>query len=590
VILLDNSFSMGLEGRFARAVAAVRERVERLGPEDRVTLIVFSDRASIVAESSADHEELGVLLGELAAAGRATRFTPPLKLARKVLLDSRLPARELLLVTDFQRVGWERGEDLRLPPGTEVSWADLGTAGAPVPQNMAIAGAILERSRDGDRERIQVQARVTRRGGESEARTGVRLEMDGRELGRRETVLEPDASTLVAFEPFSLPPGVARGRLVLDGDQLAADNEFFFVLSRAQALPVVLLDETRSSGPRSGFYVEQALRLGREPLMEIERRSAGSLSDADLARAAVVVASDVALDAGPARRLREFVERGGGLLVGLGSRSEETQVALAEAGLVAAAESGVSAEPGSRIARIASLERAHPGLEVFAGPRSGDFGTARFFRYRRMRAADDDRVLARFDDGAPALIERTVGKGRVLVLASTLDTYWNDFALQPVFLPFLHQAVKSLAGFRPPAPWHTVGSVLDLAAAPGLLEPGAEGALTISTPSGRELAAGDVLELEEPGFYVLRRDDEEAGVLAVNVDVRESDLTAVDPEELAAALRAAGDADAIERAAVEASPVEREASQGLWRYLVLAALALLVAEVFVANRLSAAGA
>ena len=30
-------------------------------------------------------------------------------------------------------------------------------------------------------------------------------------------------------------------------------------------------------------------------------------------------------------------------------------------------------------------------------------------------------VLARFDDGAPALIERRVGSGRVLIWASSLD-------------------------------------------------------------------------------------------------------------------------------------------------------------------------
>ena len=42
-------------------------------------------------------------------------------------------------------------------------------------------------------------------------------------------------------------------------------------------------------------------------------------------------------------------------------------------------------------------------------------------------------------------------------------------------------------------------------------------------------------------------------------------------------------------AAVEQTPSERESMQGLWRYLVLAVLLLLVAEVFVANRLSTAG-
>jgi hypothetical protein len=488
-------------------------------------------------------------------------------------------------------VGWERGEDLRLPPGTAVSWIDLSAgSGQGPPSNLAVAGVVLERSWDGDRERIEAQARVTRRGGDGEGRGSLALEIGGREIGRREVRLEPDASALVGFESFSLPQGISRGRLLLDGDTLAADNELFFVLSRAQALPVVVLDERKAAGASGCFYVEQALRLGKEPLIEVRRRASGALGASELDQAAVVVACDVALGAEAVRLLRDFVERGGGLMVALGSKSEAAHGALAAAGLAPPSEGGGNAEPGSRIARIAFLDRAHPALEPFAGPRSGDFGTARFFRHRRVRTADEDRVLARFDDGAPALIERAVGKGRVLVWTSTFDTYWNDFALQPVFLPFLHQITKTLAGFRPPAPWHTVGDVVDLASTRGLeVEAATSGVLAATAPDGKEIPATDVLQLEQRGFYALSREGEEAGVLAANVDVRESDLAAVDAEELIAAVRPLGESAATETEAVEQTPSEREAAQGLWRYLVLAVLLLLVAEVFLANRLSVAG-
>ncbi len=56
----------------------------------------------------------------------------------------------------------------------------------------------------------------------------------------------------------------------------------------------------------------------------------------------------------------------------------------------------------------------------------------------------------------------------------------------------------------------------------------------------------DVLELGEQGFYGLGRGGEELAVLAANVDVRESDLTAVDVEELGAALAPAGSAAATD--------------------------------------------
>jgi hypothetical protein len=592
VILLDNSWSMGFEDRFARAQAAATERLGRLGASDAATLIVFSDQARLEAEASSDGDRLRSIVGQTAIEPHGTRYTPALKLARKAVLDSRLPTREVVLITDFQRVGWERGEDLRLPPGTELTWVDLSAGpGAPAPMNLAVAGLVLDRSLEGERERIVARARVTRRGGEGEVAGSLALELGGREIGRRDFRLEPEASTLVAFEPFSLPQGISRGRVVLEGDRLATDNEFYFSLSRGQALPVILIDDGKAAGASSGFYVEQALRLGQEPVVEVRRRAAGSLGSDDLSRAGAVVVSDAVLDAETVRRLKTFVEEGGGLVVALGSRSEGTHAALAGAGLAPGAAGGDGSEPGARVARIASLDRTHPALDAFSEPRSGDFGTARFFRHRKLRSDAQDQILARFDDGDPALIERRVGQGRVLVWTSTFDTYWNDFALQPVFLPFVHQITRSLAGFRPPAVSQTVGDVVDLQTIPELgLAGGGNGVLTATAPNGQAAPITDVLELAAQGFYSVGREGEELAVLAANVDIRESDLTTVDVEELGAALAPPGSAATTSQAvASEQTPSERESSQGLWRYLVLAVLLLLVAEVFLANRLSAAG-
>ena len=70
-------------------------------------------------------------------------------------------------------------------------------------------------------------------------------------------------------------------------------------------------------------------------------------------------------------------------------------------------------------------------------------------------------MLARFDAGAPAVVERRVGAGRVLLWASSLDQSWTDLPMKPVFLPFVHRAATHLVTYVPPQPWATVGQVLD---------------------------------------------------------------------------------------------------------------------------------
>ena len=80
------------------------------------------------------------------------------------------------------------------------------------------------------------------------------------------------------------------------------------------------------------------------------------------------------------------------------------------------------------------VRRDHPLFEPFRGPRSGDFGAARIWRYRPI-ASDSLEVLGRHDDGSAALAERKAGRGRVLIWASALDNVWSDVPLQPVSFP-----------------------------------------------------------------------------------------------------------------------------------------------------------
>src|SRR5690606_19437425 len=157
----------------------------------------------------------------------------------------------------------------------------------------------------------------------------------------------------------------------------------------------------------------------------------------------VVVLNDVSFPSGETgRRLRAFVEAGGGLIMALGERAG---TGGSDAADVVPGTPGRTTDRAGAGATLGYIDYSHPVFELFRGPRSGDFTSARFFRYRPVQPPADARVLARLDDGTPALVERRVGEGKVLLFASTLDTYWNNLALQPVFLPFVHQVVKYAA-------------------------------------------------------------------------------------------------------------------------------------------------
>jgi hypothetical protein len=196
-------------------------------------------------------------------------------------------------------------------------------------------------------------------------------------------------------------------------------------------------------------------------------------------------------------------------------------------------------------------------------------------------------VLARLDDGAPLLVERAYGAGRILVWAASLDANWTDLPFHPLFVPLLHQlARRSLSGNETRA-WFTAPHVLDLSR---------ERDVVIESPSGERIRMSpDVqrpnVELRERGFYEIRAGATALGAgrpIAVNVDLAESDLSHFDPKELIAAVTARGDraANAGTRAEPVGTSEELERRQAIWWYLLLVALLLLAAETLLSNRLS----
>ena len=91
-------------------------------------------------------------------------------------------------------------------------------------------------------------------------------------------------------------------------------------------------------------------------------------------------------------------------------------------------------------------------------------------------------------------------------------------------------------------------------------------------------AAG--LELNAVGFYEIEHASGARSLIAANVDSAESDLTSLDPDELQAAIRPAGQKAAP---AIEVTALEASARQTWWRLALLAVILLMVAETVLGN-------
>ncbi len=592
-ILLDRSASMAYGDHFERAREAARRAVRGLGPGDRVSLVLFASDVEVAVQPGGDRAAVLAAIDAARPGPLATRLGPALQAAAALLESSPMPRREVVLVSDFQATGWDAAQGGRLPAGvalTTVPVAETRVEDAAV-VDLAFAP---EPAGQATGERVTVTARVANRGASRIEDRAITLEVDGRSIDSRRVSIEPGANERVAFAPLALPANAAiRVVARLSPDRLPLDDAFHAVLASRDTVPVLVVE-----GPSAerAPYLARALSVSAEPRFEVRFAPHARATAADVDRATVIVLNDTPPPVGAAgRALERAVGRGAGLLVVLGERSAWGDEApdLLPGALGATAD---RREP--RGGSLGQVDRSHPVFEVFRTPRSGDLTAARIFRFRQLAAPAG--VLARFDDGAVAVAERRVGNGRVVAWTSTLDGHWNDLVLEPVFVPFLHQVVKYLAGYVQRPAWYVAGrpagpEVLArpfgamVAQAPG--RP-ANGRVALS-PSGERVAMPDAGSRQafvpgEQGFYEVRSatgdTPAERTVIAVNVDPAESDLAAIEPAALGAAVR-----QGLPTAPGEARPLtpeDRERRQSLWWYLLALAVLALGAEALLAGRLS----
>ena len=231
---------------------------------------------------------------------------------------------------------------------------------------------------------------------------------------------------------------------------------------------------------------------------------------------------------------------------------------------------------GETAESLTRIDFNHPVFEIFSLPHHGDLTLPKFARYWETTDTQLSRVLARFGDGRPAILEREIGKGVSMAMVSAIDNDWNDFAHQSVFLPFLHQTMRYLAVQTGKQTVYTSGDLLPV--------PDGD---TVKGPQGQVLSvAGKGVTATQPGFYlVMNQAGAQDFCYAVNGSMAEADPATISGDEIMAAIERAPDEilGGLNGGAT-AAPDEGKKDAGLWWYLMWGIMTLSFAELVLGNK------
>lgn len=583
VLLLDNSFSMRLENRFEQVKSRAQALIGESRGNDQLAIVAFNQGFEVINRFSADTSQLKASLGQLQPGYNATDYVQALRGAESLLREVAASEKRIYLISDFQATGLPPTETaFRLSQGIKLEAIDLGE---PNRANVTVtdlgATSIIYQPKYTEK----LTARLANFGTEEKSGIQVEFLLNDRTVEKREIKIPARDFATVEFTGFNLNEGINQCAIQLSGDDVPLDNRFYFTLRRANQAKALGI-ETATRGRSESFYLRNALTTGENIPFDLELKTAGSVNPSEVSSYQVVVINDATISPALAAQIVKQVESGGGLIIAAGLHTEAATFNQVFQNVAPATLDGPAELRGNYVA-LSEIKADHPIFEIFR--QSGRLASAKVFGYQRARPRENATVLARYEDGSPALIETLHGKGKILLFTSTLDASWNDLPLKSLYLPFLRQMTRYLAE-REEQAWHPVGQVFAAAAAPDGSAP------AVDTPGGarltgaRQTASGEtMIAAAEPGFYRLRY-PAQAQAVAVNVNSRESDLAKLDLQAFLA-----GVTGSVPETSAEAQPEqvriskeETEARQRFWLYLLLAALAFFIAEGVLARRIKMA--
>lgn len=581
-ILVDNSLSMGYADHLAKAKRAALALIDTMRPNDKAIVAAVSSQWDQRTQLTSEKAVLKSAIDRIAVTPNTTDYLLALGSANHSLMEAGADREKIIhLISDFHKTGFRGDTDFQLASGVTLEPHDIAPAAS---TNLTIAE--VDFVKDGKiADAGKVTARIANFGGEQKAITA-KLFLNGREIGRRDAKVEPASTQNVTFENVALLPGASRGKVELIDDPLPLDNSYFFVIDTARRVKILLVNNARDLKVES-LFIERALGVGGSMPFALTVRRDNELKPDDLMASDLVILNGVdSLPAQILKTLRAAVEQGQGVLFSAGPHMEAATFNRTFSGIAPARLQQVKSthKPQRDPLLLTSIKGDHPIFQPFSEQHTGNFSASMYSSILVAEPQSGSAILARFDDGSPVLIESKVGRGIGLLYTSTLGDSWNNLPLNPVYLPLLHQIVKYAGSASQEKGSYVIGETVPLERiVPIPLGDMLPEKILVNGPDGERVRVTDgLIPIKSPGFYEVRS-EKKIKYLAANPNIIESDLRKMDTKELLSAVtKATATGSESAKDTMSADAVEQR--QGVWWYVLLAALLILCAEAILANR------
>ncbi|TLD69058.1 VWA domain-containing protein [Phragmitibacter flavus] len=630
VVLLDDSASMRAAGEGGstrdKATAELRRIIDQLPRGSDVSVILAGSPPRLLLDGpTTSHDLIFEKLNTTPSLAGPVAIAESLQLATTELKRTQTPARELLILSDFQQTDWQTvldgGSLPELDPIKKIEPAPALTlyrSNSQLSENLALthvdpSAFIIARDQP-----LALRARIQNHGQRDYQDIPVHLEADGVRIRSTRVTIAPQAEATFTLTHTFDTPGDHALTLRLEGDAFPEDNAFSLVIPVREEVKTLLISGRSGSAPMTGpaDFLQIALSphmsaaTGLKDVILPTLVEEQKFRDRDLENQRVIIMANVEkLHGNQLKELQEHIKKGNSLIIfpgpNIDPRWYENDLYQKGTGLLPAKPAGFGhIDPNQMPARLLSQRHTHPATAYFNDARGMNLQDAAFTHWQKFDNIEGDtRILLNLDRGDPLLIEKPYGKGRVLLFTTTANAQWSTLPLQPAFVPLMQRLITHLATQNTPPQYQRTGNQLQL----DLTEDQAKQPLQLIDPhhqahdlkpvknSGNENENQPAITYKDtflPGLYELRpaktTDTTPIRRFAFNPDPAESNLATLSSDQTRQIAERLGASFASDYDTFEKIDHSRRFGSEIWQPILLLVLFFLFAEVFLQQRIARA--
>lgn len=475
VMIVDNSASMnraaGVETLFEKTSRQAASLLQEVKSGSCIAIIEASAPSRILVSKTMDVREAEDILSEIEPTDCANDLTGALRNAAEILTDAgRAYQKEIVIVTDFQASVWKDGasEITGLISGMENTKAYVMPVTGDAIHNTGILSIETHPPVTTVERPLSVSVTIANGGDFTESNISVDLyRNDARVSSRSVEKLDSGNTARVGFIVKLEEPGTHRIKAVVNEgrEKYSADNIRETIIEVVKGEKVLLVDGEpgKEFGEGEVDYLDAALNpFFQERAVQsfevIRIKGFELIPDSITGKDIVVIANLNRIEKSAAQEIQKFVQNGGGVIVFLGRNvnpnsynrlfnDKETSFLPARIRDIIPQEN----TNGETKRLYISQDYLHHACMQYFSRRE----TAHLLRVPVIKSfaldvtgIPDAGIIAKYESGTPAIAERKIKHGKVILVATSADNDWNYLFSEPAGPVLFRRMISYLMSTR----------------------------------------------------------------------------------------------------------------------------------------------